>query len=180
MKIPPFLAGLLCGGLVVAVAGYYYSRHHEEPIRFSGKQFWDPDKETDAAGFVSFSGTLAGGNLAFPNNARSFACYRDLKKCFVASIDQMGVLDVSRLEIGDYDITKWTKEEIITIDDPTPTQGCLKTTITVDRATRSILWVDEPMNQTKPWCRLVDSAIRKYTIDNPPWWGPTESPKSGR
>jgi hypothetical protein len=48
--------------------------------------------------------------------------------------------------------------------------GCYRVTMTIDRKREAFLWVNEPINQTKPSCKDADTTIRKYTIEDSPGW----------
>jgi hypothetical protein len=64
---------------------------------------------------------------------------------------------------------KWDDYEVIAQEEPN-LFGCLRVTITIDRKTEALLWVEEPIHQTKPSCKNVDSTLRKYSIEDSPGW----------
>ena len=39
--------------------------------------------------------------------------------------------------------------------------SCLKTTITIERSTKQVPWVEEPVNQTLPLCKDAENKMRK-------------------
>ena len=66
-------------------------------------------------------------------------------------------------------IVKWNDYEVVAQDE-VPLFGCFRTTMTIDRKRQALLWVDEPVNQTKPSCKDADTNIRKYSIEDAPGW----------
>jgi hypothetical protein len=70
-------------------------------------------------------------------------------------------------------IRKWNEYEVIASDDtyegPNAWQ-CQKTTITISRKTQTTLWVEEPINQTRPTCAHADTQLHKFTIEESPAW----------
>jgi hypothetical protein len=45
---------------------------------------------------------------------------------------------------------------------------CKKTTITLDRKSKTALWVDVPINTASSLCKNADKQVRKYTIEDAP------------
>jgi hypothetical protein len=88
----------------------------------------------------------------------------------VSSIGQIGARHLGRLEIAIYPLTSWTPYEVVATDGASGLYGCLKTTITIARKTETAVWVDEPLNQTKPECLRAEGKIRKYSVEDPPFW----------
>jgi hypothetical protein len=43
-------------------------------------------------------------------------------------------------------------------------------TITIARTSKILLWVEEPVNQTKPFCKDAKNETRKMTIEDSPSW----------
>ena len=39
--------------------------------------------------------------------------------------------------------------------------SCVKTTITIERSTKEVLWVEEPVNQSLPLCKDAENKIRR-------------------
>ena len=70
---------------------------------------------------------------------------------------------------SNYSITKWSAYEIVAVD-PLAEISCVRVTITIERKLESVVWVQEPINQTKANCKNSDTAIRKWTIEDPPFW----------
>lgn len=135
----------------------------EMAIMFDSKNYYD----TDAV--ISVSGTLTGPDMAYPNNTYNLTCYQELKQCWSSDIEAIGDRHIGRLGPPSvWDIRSWTKYEIVAGDDAS--FGCLKTTITISRGSQNVLWVEEPVNQTKPFCKDAKNEIRKFTIEDSPGW----------
>lgn len=138
-----------------------------EDIVFAHKVFAQGGEEL-GYGFVTVSGTLTGKGLAYPNNTYAVSCLKQYNACFVSNVEQIGRNQIGRMENPfAYPIVKWTSDEIIA-------EGawslCFKVTITIDRKAESLLWVEEPINQTKPNCKDANTTIRKYSIEDSPRW----------
>jgi hypothetical protein len=133
----------------------------ELDIVFPQKFFYDTDK------FVAMSGTLTGKGLGYPNNTYSIGCYQDTKECWYTYVDAIGANLIGRMDAPSaYEIRSWTTNEIVAGDDAP--FGCFKTTITIARKTQQLLWIEEPVNQTKPFCKDSSNEVRKYSIEDSP------------
>ena len=168
MRSVLFLVGLVLGFLGgVGTIIYLQQRNKdtgERPIESAQKKL---SYETPAV--VTVSGTLTGEGLGCPNNTYSIACFQDRKECWMTSVEAIGDLQIGRMDSPyAYDIRKWSPYEVIAGDDGT--FGCFKTTITIDRQSQQVLWVEEPVNQTQVMCAKSENKIRKYTIENSPGW----------
>jgi hypothetical protein len=162
-----FVVGLLIG-LVGGAGGMLYLVVQNKTAEFDDivlaeKMFFD----NDAA--VSASGTMTGDSVAYPNNSYSIGCYKDQKECWVSSVEQIGPKQIGRMDAPySYDIVKWTPYEVVAGDDGG--SGCFKTTITISRKSKDVLWVEEPVNQTQPFGKTADTKIRKrWMVDAPGW-----------
>ncbi len=163
---------LLFAGLMVGYVGgagsivYLHERNKdtgEMSIVFAQKSYY----ETPA--LVTVSGTLTGEGMAYPNNTYSIACFQDRKECWMTSVQAIGAQQIGRMDAPyEYEIRKWSQHEVVAGDDGS--FGCFKTTITIDRQSKQVLWVEEPVNQTQMMCAKSENKIRKYTIENSPGW----------
>lgn len=135
----------------------------EMSIVFAPKNYCDTEQ------MVAISGTLTGPGMAYPNNTYSIACYQEMKECWMTYVDAIGARQIGRMDAPSaYDIRSWTKNEIIAgYDAPF---GCFKTTITIARSSKELLWVEEPINQTKPFCKDAKNEIRKFSIEDSSGW----------
>jgi hypothetical protein len=59
-----------------------------------------------------------------------------------------------------YPITKWTPYEVVAAEKP-GIFGCSSVTITITRKRETALWVEQPINQTKPECLKSETKIYK-------------------
>jgi len=167
MRIVLLLVGLAIGLLIGAGAMIYLQERNndtsEMAIVFAQKLYYD------TADVVTVSGTLTGEGLGYPNNTYSIGCFKDRKECWMTSVQAIGGLQIGRMDSPyAYDVRKWSAYEVVAGDDGT--FGCSKTTITIDRKSQQVLWVEEPVNQTQVMCAKSENKIRKYTIENSPGW----------
>jgi hypothetical protein len=178
-KAVAFMGGATLGVIVGFVGGvsaliYLQERNKdgvESSIIFAPKNYYDSDA------MVAVSGTLTGQGIAYPNNTYSIACFQERKECWMTSVDAIGAQQIGRMDApSEYDIRSWTKNEIVAAYDAP--FGCFKTTITITRAAKAVLWVEEPVNQTKPFCKDAENMIRKYSIEDSPGWKRTGLSKS--
>ena len=61
---------------------------------------------------------------------------------------------------------RWTDDEEVVAEDNTL---CLRITITLDRRTKTVLWVETPINQSDS-CKNADANIRKATLETSLYW----------
>jgi hypothetical protein len=120
---------------------------------------------------VYISGTLTAlTGKGSDNNTSAVSCFRRYKACFISSVKQIGHDHIGRMDNPyDYPIVKWTEYEVIAQEEPS-LFGCYRVTITINRKNETLLWVEEPINQTKPNCKDADTTIRKYSIEDSPAW----------
>jgi hypothetical protein len=159
------LAGLTIGFLCGAGGLIYLQERNKDTgemsIVFAQKSYY----ETPA--LVTVSGTLKGDGMAYPNNTYSIACFQDRKECWLTSVEAIGGQQVGRMDAPyEYEIRKWSPSEVVAGDDGT--FGCFKTTITIERRSQQVLWVEEPVNQTQVMCAKSENKIKKYTLENSP------------
>ena len=173
MKWALFVVGLLVGaaGMFGAIRLLPVSSQpfDSNEIVFAEKVFSD-SRQAQQDSWVAISGTLTGDGLAYPNNTYTIGCFRDLNECRVASIQQIGANQLGRMEIPlAFPIVKWETHEVVARDEPSETQ-CSRATITIERDQGTLLWVEEPVNQTQPFCKYASTKIAKYTIEDSPGW----------
>jgi hypothetical protein len=168
LLIVGLVIGFVAGGGSIIYLQQQNKDTGEMAIVFPEKFYYD----TEA--MVAVSGTLTGQGMAYPNNTYSIGCYRDMKECWLTYVQAIGGLLIGRMDAPfAYDIRSWTANEIVAgYDAPF---GCYKTTITIERASKRLLWVEEPVNQTKPFCKDAENKIRKYTIEDSPGYKRTKS-----
>ncbi len=136
----------------------------DDDIIFAAKNFWDN------YGAVAISGTLTGDGIAYKNNTHSIWCIEERKECLITSIEQIGDKQIGSLAYPySIPVMKWTDYEVVAAEDP-GLFACSRTTITISRKSQTALWVQEPINQTKPACKKSDTKIYKWTIEDSPGW----------
>jgi hypothetical protein len=166
--------GLLIGSAGAFVGGIYWERQSrgeiDDQIIFWEKQFYDTGSNV-AYPMVIVSGTLTGDpELAQSNNTYVVSCHQSDLSCDVSHVEQIGPKQVGPIDIPQsYSIKKWDQDEIVAYDEGTGI-SCVKTTITIERRAKTLLWVEEPINQARPMCKYADTNIRKYTIEDSPSW----------
>ena len=90
----------------------------------------------------------------------------------VAYAEQIGPRQVGRINGPTvFPVVNWTADEVVASDNSL----CVKYTITIDRQTKTLLWVETPINQTTIACKDADNAIRKATIEHSLFWQRTKS-----
>jgi hypothetical protein len=134
-----------------------------DDIIFAPKAFFD-DRDS-----VQISGTLTGEDVPYKNNTVVVDCWKDRRECLTYSIEQVGRNQVGRLH-GPiiYPITAWNAYEIIATEDVGPLD-CRKTTITLQRKSKSAVWVEEPINVGRAACKDFTTKVYKWTIEDPAW-----------
>jgi hypothetical protein len=138
-------------------------------IIFAAKTFYD-NKDNGDFGYIGISGTMTGKGLAYPNNTYAVSCIAFYKACFVSYVQQIGHAQIGRMENpAAYPIIKWSDYEVVARDEETALD-CYRVTMTIDRKREELLWIVEPINQTKPNCKQADTNIQKYTIEDSPKW----------
>ena len=176
---------LLCGlvfGAVGAAAGIFYLQQRNQAalgdqIMLAEKNFYDSGDDSPYP-MVVVSGTLTaaidlpkGEGLGYPNNTHSVACDKAQQTCMIASIEEIGPKQMGRMDgPWPYQVLKWTANQIVAGDDGPNNLTCVKVTITIERKLQSLLWVEEPTNQSTPLCQHASTVVRKFTLEDSPGW----------
>jgi hypothetical protein len=170
MKWLFLVIGIVLGAVgMVARLIYVETQRKTDDIVFSLKTYFDSAK-FGGGNYVSVSGTLTGDGLGYPNNTHNIACEFEKKECSVTSVEQIGKNQIGRLEDARiYPIAKWNAQEIVAASEVTA-PNCTKVTLTIDRGTEALLWVQEPVNHTSPRCKDADTRTYKWTIEDSPEW----------
>lgn len=136
----------------------------DDDITFAPKAYFDDGQNAEV---VAFSGTLSGEGVAYRNNTQGVTCLRQSRECWISSIEQIGLKQIGRMD-SPYrvDISKWSASEIVAGYET----SCAKTTVTISRNTKTILWVQEPINQARPECLRSDTKLYKWTIEDSLGW----------
>jgi hypothetical protein len=116
--------------------------------------------------YVAAKGTITADWVGYKNNTYSIFCLRD--ECIVANVEQIGHNQVSSIDgPTTYPVKEWTEDgQVVAQDDA----FCSRITITLDRKTETVLWVETPINQTAIACKNADNTIRKATLENSLYW----------
>jgi hypothetical protein len=73
-----------------------------------------------------------------------------------------------------YRVIHWTQnDDVVAQDDGL----CSRITITLDRRSETVLWVETPINQTTMACKNADNNIRKATLETSLFWRKSERTK---
>jgi hypothetical protein len=90
------------------------------------------------------------------------------EECIVASVNQIGPKQISAIDGPTvYPLKRWTDDDDVVAEDHTL---CSRITITLDRKTESVLWVETPINQAALECKNADSNVRKATLETSLFW----------
>jgi hypothetical protein len=163
-----FLAlGIAVGMASGAGGGQYLMAHvrigESNAVTLPAKYFADYEDE------VVVSGTLVDRSIGVANNSYTIDCYKERKECWIATFNQTDVRTISRIEpLHAIKIADWTPSKITALTDGA--SGCAKSTITIERKTKEVLWVVEPVNQSKLNCKTGDTRIRTHSLENSHGW----------
>jgi hypothetical protein len=110
-----------------------------------------------ADAWVLAKGTLTGDWVTYKNNTYSIQCRPD--QCVVADVSQIGPKNIGSLNGPEvYPIKRWTdKAEVVAERD----NVCTRTTITLDRMKKTVLWVETPI------CKNAENHPRTATLESP-------------
>jgi hypothetical protein len=118
---------------------------------------------SDSATSVVLHGNLKGADVPFKNNSYLVWCLKDQGNCLVASVQQIDERLVGGIDAYYLPVTEWGLESIVAAD---AGLGCWKTTITISRKTKKALWIEEPVNRSKDFCKEgKENSVKKWTID---------------
>ena len=168
-KLTTFILGIVVGAVGAFGAVTYFQSQPEKDgdILFPHKSFGDNNQKGDLAEVI-ISGTLTGKEQNYPNNTYFVNCIYRYKTCFVSDVLQIRSKQIGYTEAAEYPIVKWNDYEIVAQEEMLI--NCYRTTFTINRKMQTLLWVDEPINQTTRFCKGSDTNIRKYTIEDAPGW----------
>jgi hypothetical protein len=161
-------------GLLIGAAGTFTA------VRFAPGKAPSPDDDqivfpekvfAQSPTWVTISGTLTGEGLGYPNNTYIVACNQETNGCDVTYIEQIGQNQMGRLAVPvTYPVVKWNDDEVVATTSGLSEIMCSKSTMTIERKQGTLLWVEEPINQSRPMCKHSDPKIAKYTIEDSPGW----------
>jgi hypothetical protein len=132
----------------------------DEDIMFAEKSW------ADIGEVVGVSGTLTGDGVdevATRNNTYVINCINKLGYCIISSIEQIGPKRIGRMEFPYlFPIVRWTPSEVVA-HNVAPT-GCVATTLTLFRSSRTVTWVREGVTQI---CKEYANYHKEWRIEDP-------------
>lgn len=151
---------MLAIATISAVMFVNSARGSDDNIRFGAKSFYDPSTDSQ----VQVSGTLKGEDIPTEtNNSYLIWCLKDQKNCLIAWVEDSGKHYVGNIEAYYIPITEWHRDTVTAAD---PGFGCWKTTITINRKTKEVLWIEEPINRSKDFCQKErGNSVKKWAIE---------------
>ena len=169
-------AGLIAGGIIVGL------RRHQPSIGPSNAETWALPEfyyaEQGIAGNedVFITGTLMGDDVGYPVNTMNISCYESEGKCTVASAQEIGRRQLGTITVDDWPVVSWTPTTIVAKSAVGPTTDCFRNTITVNRQSKAVRYMEEPQNSDSDFCtkgrKLMGPAtVEDWRIGNPrqPW-----------
>lgn len=137
-------------------------------ILFGRKRFnelpWDGG---DGAVFVS--GTVTGNGVAYESNTVGVYCTRRAMECLIIDVWQVGPKQVGDLNVPlSYRVIMWDADIVVASSEAL--FPCRRETISLVRKTKTVVWVNEPINQSDAACADVDSEVNKWTVEDSPGW----------
>lgn len=184
-KIALFVAGALVGGFVE------WSALHQPSVGAGGEEPWAlPDFQyfeynPPGAEAVFITGTLIGDHVGYSVNTWNIHCIKSDSVCRVADVEEIGRRQLGEINVADWPVSSWTPTTIVAVDTLGPTQSCARNTITIDRRTKTVRFLSEPVNSDSDFCTkgrklMGPPAVEDWRIGNPkqPWGGYLGGPKS--
>ena len=156
----------------------------EDQIMFAQRAYFDsadrlgPDEDSEYAS-VYVAGTLTGDGVAYKNNSVVVSCEKARMECLTYSVEAIGDKQIGRLDTPSiFTVTKWDKNEVVAVNTAEGLLYCATDTITFDRISQAVLWVETPINQTQPKCKNAGTKILKWTFEDSPAWKTLEAATS--
>jgi len=154
------LAAVVVWVVVPQVLRANQQRRADQEIVFPTKSF------TGTKAWVAAKGTLSADWMAYKNNTYSILCVPE--ECIVASVEEIGPKQVGTIDGPTvYPLKRWTDDDEVVAEDQTL---CSRITITLDRRTQTVLWVETPINQTTLEWKNADNNIREATLEASLFW----------
>jgi hypothetical protein len=154
------LIGVLAWQVAPQFTQHAQTTRYDEDIVFPTKMF------LGTKAYVAAKGTITADWVGYKNNTYSILCFRE--ECIVANVEQIGHNQLSSIDgPTTYPVKQWSEDgQIVAQDDAL----CSRITITLDRLTETVLWVETPINQTAIACKNADNTIRKATLETSLYW----------
>jgi hypothetical protein len=160
----------LCGFAVATLLllGCTPDKTTDETILFGPKRFnvmpFGPGLEQ-----VFVSGTLTGDGVGFPDNTYSIYCRQDSMDCWITDVVQVAPNQIGDLQVPiNYAVTRWDADVVVV--GSANLYPCRRDTISLQKRTQTVVWVQEAINQTDAQCLKSDTKLYKWTIEDSPGW----------
>lgn len=155
-------------GIGAAPLFFYLRTHDRTALRFGYTILFPERFFYSAEDFVALSGTLTGPDQTYPNNTYSIGCYRDRRECWLASIEEIQPHTLGQMAAPiAYQITSWSDTQIVAVSDA---NACKQVVLTIDRAGRSLSWIEQPTSPPKNFCTDSDASTKNYSLEDSPGW----------
>lgn len=138
----------------------------DQTIIFPNKSF------LSVPSYVEVKGTLTADWILYKNNTYSIFCLPS--NCTVSYVEQIGPNQIGEIN-GPivYPVVTWNNGTVVAEDNDL----CVRTTITIDRTSQTVAWIEVPINKGKEFCHWGHPFnSRTATIESPPF--PQYSPAS--
>lgn len=154
--------------IAILLVGCSPKERPDDRILFGPKRFnvipFGPGLET-----IAVSGTLTGEGIDYANNSVLIYCRQEAMDCWIVDIAQVGPNQIGDLQIPtNYAVTRWDADVVVM--GSANLYPCRRETISIQKRTQSVVWVQEPINQTDANCLKSDTKLYKWTIDDSPKW----------
>ena len=118
---------------------------------------------------VRFGGSIAGDHVGYKTNHYSAVCSRDTMRCETVSFEQIGANQIGDVTLYAIPIVSWTTG-LIVAREPDDGISCARVTLNIERTSREVEYVAEPVNQTKVTCAKAENKLYRWRIEDPSMW----------
>lgn len=177
-KIGLFVSGLFIGGFVE------WWLLHQPTLGAAGEEPWSLPEfhyfESKLFGSedVYITGTLIGDDVGYRVNTWNVRCSKTENSCQVADVKEIGRRQLGEITVADWPVISWTPTTIVAQDAVLPGASCARNTITINRQTKVVRYMSEPINSDSDFCTkgrklLGPTSVEDWRIGNPkqPWGG---------
>jgi hypothetical protein len=146
----------------------------ETDIIFPIKFYFEERDLIQIQGTLTIQGTPTGDWIQYPNNTYTVKCTQHL--CIAASVRQIDSFQTGGIGIQTFIVTEWSNSLVIAHDED---GECIRTTITIDRSAKTLLWVVADINQGTALCKKLEHLPPPFgpiitplraTIEDPVFW----------
>jgi hypothetical protein len=125
---------------------------------------------------VYITGSLIGDDVGYRVNTWNIRCAKTDMTCRVADVEEIGRRQLGEINVADWPVVNWTPSMIVAQDGEN--SKCARSTITINRQTKTVRYVSEPTNSESDFCTkgrklLGPTSVEDWRIGNPkqPWGG---------